>query len=734
MKQTIAFNRKKIYVSGTESKVPSEDLMRKIVSISNELKEFGYSLSPRTILLIKEEDLVGIHEDIIPELQDRFHTIYGKDFKILYPGFPKQVIEADEFELWENARSIYDGDMTVDKFIQDNPFYTEAELKEISDAYSVVEKPLEPLTNDEFMKIPIEIVSTNNSISDRTKEELIWFLENYPDLELPERIPFKETLCLVMSKRSSYKPSGINDILRYGIYIMGGDPALIHTPKEIISNFWDKTKKRNPEWRNFTSLSRKERRHILSLIDNMVQEKGLGGLINDAKAQYGSWMLLNERIHPGNYAKLFPKAIEFFKTLLTPELCKKYKTWNSKVQEMYDNGENIVDIAKFISSHPGELTRRLDSLIRRGYKEGKEGDVFEVFLTTSGMSNKTLLELISYYDHQLESDGTRMIRLKGSSQLQLIPPKDPLNKELIEITQTFICRKLLSNISNRIIEKDLEGKFVVLDPNIRNIPIPVGMRSAEDNIVIGTKYSIPENQNYVLFYTQWFQDPKGENSEDLDLHAYLCNSDGSKSRNIGWNTGLTGENLCAIHSGDVLNTPGNCQESVLIDIEKCLKAGYKYVIADILNFKGRSLQSLPCWYGYKFEEKFGSIRKNTITKNPEYQARIPSATSGIIAFMIDLEERTIMMLSSSIDTFPTFNNANASYQKSLIKFFKANRFITSYDIMKQYYTSRGAEILDAEPVYQDEEEEAKMKELIEKVWTENEVANDYIKVLQMIGE
>ena len=727
MKQLIAFNRKKIYVSNTKPEIPNEGLMRRILTISEELKEFGYGFDEETVLRLTDGDLEDIHDEIIPYLQDYYHTSYGKDFKLLYPGFPQQVIDLDDYELWINSKKIYDEGVTVDQFIEN--YYNDHEKEElINNSPDKKLNLLKPITEEEFVKIPNEIMISANSLSDTTKEELVWFLKNYKDLQIPERIPFKETLCIVMRYKEDYIPANINDILRYGIYYMGGDPSLPGIPKKIKKNAWARSKMiDNPDWRNLKTLPRSERKHILGLINSLVISRGLSGLIPDAKVSryYGSWVLLNERLHSGDYKDKFPEALSFFKELLTPSLCKKYKTWNSTVQEMYNNGENIQEITRFISKRPGELVRRIDSLLRRGLKTSEEGEIFETFLGTDGMNNKTLLELIEYYD-KANSDAPRPIRYRGSGgKVHFLPPHEKLDPGFVDIIKETIERKILLNIDSRIAEKDLIGKFVYLDPEIKNVPIPVDMRSSTSYIPKGTTFDIPLEKNFVLFYTQWVQE--AGKSEDLDLHAYLCNPDTNLSRNIGWNTGLKGEDLCAIHSGDVLDVPGNCQETILIDIDGSLKKGYKYVVATICNYKGRGFNTLPAWYGYSFDEKLHKILKNTITQDPVYQAPLECTSPNIVAFLIDLEKRSIMFLSLPVDKVPTFNLRSADLNKDVIKYFTAPKTFTSYEIMRQHFISRGATVLDTMP---EEDEEIEVYES----WPVEDVVNDYVKVLSMIGE
>ena len=719
MKQLIAFRRLKVYTSNDVPSIPSKELMREIVTISQELKKIGYRLSEEAIGRLSEKDLIGIHNEVIQSNEWRNDRT---GYSVLYPGFPQQVIDLADFELWENARKIYDKEVNIDDFIDENrKFYTQEEIEKEPNL-----KVLKPMSESEFMKIPTEICSAGNSIGPAQKEELKWFIGEYPDLVLPTRIPFKETLCIVMSLKKEYCPQDINDILRYSIYIMGGDPSLPSIPKKIKANSWSKSSKvPNPNWRKLGTLSRLERKHILSLIEEMVNKKGLGGTIPDAKGSrfYGSWMLLNERLHAGDYRKKYKKAAEFFYTLLTPSLCSKYKTWNSKVQEMYDKKKDLIDITKFISDRPGELVRRLDSLLRRGMKENREGDVFDIFLTCEGMKNKTLLELISYYD-KAKYDSPRLIKIMGRSGLYTLPPKEKLESDFIEVVQSFIHRKILINIDSRITEKDLDGKLVVLDPEIRKIPIPRDMRNSASYIPRGTEFNIPEEKNIVAFFVQWVQESR---PEDLDLHGYLCN-DSNKGSNIGWNTGLKGEGLCAIHSGDVLNRPGKCQETIVFDIQKCLENGYKYIVGDICNYKGRGFNTLDCHSGYTFLNDLKAVNEDTVTENPEYMQELNSESSNIATFMINLEKRTIMFLEVEINNVPTFDSRQGSYYINLVKYFTAPQTFTSYEIMEQHFKSRGALVIPEMPIQEED------KELVAEAWMVDDVVQDYTKILGMIGE
>ena len=726
-KQLIAFNRNKIYTSNDTPSIPEGRRLELLVSLTNELKRFCITIDPGAILYLSEDDIISFYKDVIPVLENLYR--YNVTFKPLYPGFPQQVIEKSDLELWEDQHKIYDsidttGTFDYDKFEQENPWYSDEEIKKLKKSPKVSYKSITRMNDEEFMKIPYRIAIANNSLQHETKEELVWFLTNYPDVKLPENIPFKETLCIVMKYRNDYEVKNINDVLRYAMYTMGADPCLVQVKKKVPASGWRRSGMiDNPAWRNLKGLPRVERKKVLGMIEKLTDVRGLAALIPDARKEYGHWVLLSERVHSGDYMNVFPKATEFFKTLQTRKLSRKYKSWNSSIQKMYDNDANIVDITKKVAERPGELVRRFDSLVRRAEKQGLESDVMDVFLSTTGMKNKTLFELLDYYDKR-ECNAPRMIKVKGSNVLQTIPQLDCISSSLLAFTRDVIVRKILTNIKTYVKDQDLVGKTVYLDSKLADIPIPRGMRSSTSIVPCGTKLDIPADKNFIRFFVRWIQEDGRQ--EDLDLHAFLSNGV-DHSTNVGWNTGLrAGDKTCAVHSGDVLNRPGNCAEYVDINIQQCLEEGYKYVVMDVMNYKGRSFNTLPCWLGYDYRTKMeGSV--TTWQPNEEgvtFCQEIKSDTHKIAAWLFDLENRKAILIDAALDSIPV-NFGGEQY--SIIKYFTSDHTITTYDVVNEYYKARGAQIVN------DESTVDKSIEISEYIKAEDLVL-DYTRVLEMIGE
>ena len=713
-KQLIAFTRKKIYVSNTKPVIWTEERETRLITLTKELGKLGYTLSPEAILFLSDEDMVDFYKTVIPlAAKDAYPS--GK-WAPLYPGFPEQVISLTEKELWDKQRKLYDT-LDYDKFLEENPWYTDTERETISKVLPEGGKELDIMTEEDVLAVFKSILASGNSISSTTKAEFIYLLKQYPDYKLPDEIPFKEIMCIAMSVRPDYKPKTVNDVLRYGLYIMGADPALIKVPKTIRESSWRRSVKvPNKEWRALLPLPRSQRKALMNTIEEVIATKGLAATVVDAKRFYGHWLLLSERLHPGEYSKTHPLTAEFFSSLKNNEVKKTYKTWYSILQEKYNKGEDIVDIAKFISKRPGELARRFDSLIRRAKVAGKEYDIFNVFIETDGMKNKTLTELLGYYDRR-NSGAPRLVSIKGQRSKKSLTSLQPLPAALVDTIREFIERKILINIDKAVTEKDLVGKNVYIDPALKMIPVPTGMRTNIGVIPVGTRIPIGDKQ-FIRMFTHWI-DVDGR--EDLDLHACLYKDDDTIS-NIGFHTTFKSGDA-VVHSGDVRHRVGDCTEFVDIDIQEALKQGWKYVAMDVCNYEGRRLDTLDNWLGFiTYDDVFPSRNSNWIPpKNVDFSKKIEVKDSSMAAWIFDLEKREAIFIGAGMSDMP-INSVKKNQE--IIKFYTVENSFNTYNVLLQHYVSRGATILDG----------SEGEEAVPDLWIRYEdIVNDYTKVLEILG-
>lgn len=734
-KEVIAFRRGKIIVSSITLQDPRENIEGErtlaLLSLMKELGKLGYYLSSEIMCKISIGGMKAIHDKVLPYIYSEvLHR--GGLFKPLYPGFPEQVIQKSKAELELDKYQVYNGDL--DGFIKDNPWRTDKERKEIEND---PKKELTLMTPEEFMNIPQDMMLSGNSLGEDMKEELVWFLSNYPDLPIPEKIPFKETLCMVTFYRPDIELLEINDVLRYGLYLLGGFIDLRNVPKRVSANRWNpKELTDNPDWRNFKSLSRKDRRDICNRIELVIEKKGFDKCITDAKPNYGHWLVLSERVHPREYSLRFPDCSRFFTVLKSNSLSKDYRTFGSKLRKMYDEECSTKEIAEFIiKSRPGEFIRRIDSLLRRCQSTKGEDidDILGLLPTAKGMSNKSMIDLLSFYENKSYGYLPRLIKIPGNVgmfNLQEVKPLVPLPKGIMEAVMESLFLKILNNIGESIETKDLEGKTVFLDPDISKIRIPQGMRDSNTSIPKGSRIKLPEDK-IIRFFVHWYQDPKGPN-EDLDLHAFAWDGDREKNivTQVGWNTEIKFENAI-VHSGDVLNRPGHCAEYIDVDMKAIKELGFKYLAADIMNYKGKGLNTLPCWVGYMVVDKL--ISSTTwIPENVDMSVEMSgNGSNAVEAFIIDIEnsEMIIADFPESMIPVPSAEERSVDDKTRLVDYLTFPRKYTIFDIFDYYYKSRGANVVYKLP--EPSEGEESDCSIDEKV-TYNDLLLDPAKIMRVI--
>ena len=157
-REIIAYRRNRILVT-SDKLVDPRDLSNErnlaLITLINELEQFGYFLSSEVSCRITVEDMKGVFNNLLPHISEE----RGRgNFKALYPGFPQQVIEKSDAELWIDRDRVYTGDL--EGFLRDNPWETKEQKGIIN---SEPTRELKMMTQEEFMKIPQQIMSSGNS-------------------------------------------------------------------------------------------------------------------------------------------------------------------------------------------------------------------------------------------------------------------------------------------------------------------------------------------------------------------------------------------------------------------------------------------------------------------------------------------------------------------------------------------------------------------------------------------
>ena len=735
-KNIIAFIKGGILVNSKVTTCPKDFslLDRPILgSIIKELQSIGYSLCPEVIWSISDDEIISVWEDIKPEISNLLGI---SDWSPLFPGFPDQVINLSEEEFLTEQLCVYFDSSYINKLQEkykiDKIIHNESPTPTLT--------PLKAITEKEFSSIFTRIIGVNDSITGQDKDILDWYLDNYSDLILPEKISFKENLAIVLSKRPEAISvvSSINDILRVAVWKSGGDPSLPKVPSKMIrESSWTTRRIENPEREKFkfSNFPRKDRDYILGLINRYVSTKGMYPCICDAKTYSGRWLRLGEILHPGEYKK-YPDSMKFFDELRNN--AKAYQTWWSKIHEEYkssnQNSGSLSKVIELISQRPGVLIRRFDSLLRRTWKNNVEGDIdllLDKFISSGEMNNKTLLEFYNYLDRRTEtSSSPRMIKIKGTRKRINLPRLEPLDEVIVGTVKDLVKKKIFNNYQTK---ESLEGKNIVIDDNIKYLRIPKDMRTlSESKVVIPKgskfKFDLKDRKTTLRFFSHWIQEDR---DEDLDLTAALLSEDMTNECNIGWNSQATNSGeIYAVFSGDVLNTPGNCAEYIDIRPKIAVESGYRWCIINVHNFKGRGFNTLKNWIGYCEVPNPVDDGKQWYPKDVIQSTQPNTTSSGMAAFLIDLKEQTVQFLDEDISSIPINTECKSSWQ-AIIYWYAHTPELGVYELLKLNTLARKGEIKT-----QSEYEEAQFLDEFKSsdwiVYKYQDFIGDYTKILELL--
>jgi hypothetical protein len=665
------------------------------MSVVSELMQFGYVLDQSAIDVLtktSKEDIISFHDEVIPYLKKM--TGSNRNYRPFWKGFPQEVMEKSECELWlhQIVHYISGGEYEPNEWTKERPTAFE------QPSYTTITAGDE----DRFLQIFTDLVSVNQSLTPDDMEIVQWFVSNEVELRFPKVIPFKENLCTLASFGLDVPVKTVTDVLRIAVGLSGGDVSLPKVPaKRIRANAWSTKKVDNPNRENFKfkKFSRKERRYILGLLEKTNCDA------TEAVLKDQRWVRLGEIIHPGEYKNRFPKAFKMFDKIRN----EKVTSWYGKVEKAFKKSfeDGLVKLAE----RPGEFMRRIDWILRTEGKE-KSDVIFKTLLNVAPrVSNKVLFELLQHLEKRRNLTQNRTVMVKGARSRVTLPDLNPIDNKVVTRVQGVIMDALGKKFS------EMESlKSVWVDDALENIPLPSNMRSVSSSlapVVRGQRTPIGnQNAKVIRAFVHWF-DERGH--EDLDLSATFV---GMGKRDVmSWNGSHNRPWGC--HSGDIRHRQGACAEYIDIDIEGALKEGFKYVIIDVHNFNGRSLASVKdCVAGY-MEREHPEANEIFVPSTLAGSMRLQSDASTTIISVVDIETQEYIHLDIDKSGLPV-TTADFNGLMEAIKPYCEKPAFSVLDLLMLHIEARGGELVDN-------------KEDAETVFTYDDFSTSYVETLKLMG-
>ncbi|WP_338589497.1 cytoplasmic protein [Paenibacillus sp. Y5S-9] len=613
------------------------------------IEALGYTFSDELMQAMRQlskEQFETVYIQLVADLR----VMVGAHVKYtpMYAGFPMQVMQADEAELYLNAIIHYLTNLTVvypdQSSVERMPLLEKTDLKVIG------------LGNQQaFQKLIRQIIEAKGSISETDKADIDTVLEHADpedvDALLPAEIPFKENVGFVVASLLKHEKANIDkigpyfktasDVLRLAVAWSDGDVSLAAASP-------------------FRKFKRRERRLLLGLLEQC------GTITEDMLRYKDRWIRLSEILHPSEYKLRYPRCEEAFDILRNN---KPYSTFNGSVELAFQY-RNVWSLIDLLSQRPGEFARRLDHLLRMTEDEAY---VLLAFSDVAAqVSTPVLLQVRQYFAQRNEPQDLRVFFPKGNVAKAFAVPN-----ELPDIDEAT-CQDVVQLCERVLVERFAAlsplGKTYV-DPQLHDYLVPFSQRSASKalhTIVRGSRVPMAEGDT-IRFFNWWKEgdvDGKSTGRVDIDLSAVMYDKDWNYVEHISY-TNLRSSNYKAVHSGDIVTAPNGASEFIDLHLPSIVAYGGRYVVATLLSFTSHPYCDLPeCFVGWMMRKKPGSgeiFEPSTVANKID----ITADTQIAIPVIMDLVERTVIWTDLALTSHPDYYNNVEGNQKGMVLMGKA---------------------------------------------------------------
>lgn len=630
-----------------------------VASLDANLRSLGYALDGELAMALIHEDeevINRLHLDLVAEAKE----IKGvRNYRPMYPNFPRQVMEASAAELYLNAIVHYFGTSIGLRIM---PVYDELKRPELDFDPSKV--TLIRLGSYEgFSTLMNNLVHSKVAFSETDRADIVALrdLEFLKALAPASQIANRENKAFLASRVphlvNSFKFDTATDVLRLAVAMSNGDVSLA-----------EKT--------HFKNFKRSERRLLLDLLRSVKDPA------EDMLRHAAAWKRLGERLHPGEFG-----MSETFKAVRENG---SVEVFNAKVEKMLADGDPL-GCARLLRSRPGEFARRLDKILRTNASIGVQRDVIRIFAQVAHKASPTVL--IQARNAFVNRDkAIRVFFPKGSVAKMQSMANDrevmsaPIHNEVIAVLDNALAKSFSSR-------EDLGGSWV--DPALKGIAIPFAQRSASKSVKTlgrGSRLSLGDDANIVRFFIWWKDAESGGwgygSHTDIDLSAVMFNDKFDHIDNITYYA-LRSDG--AAHSGDITSAPKGASEFIDIDIDTLRKRGVRYVAMTLHAYSGQDFVDLPeCFAGFMQRRDLGSgeiYDPRTVTEKVDLTAKSRGATP----FIFDLETREAIWVDLSMQiSYMAGNVANSKGQiTSLVEAMSTLTPPNLYDLFTAHAAARG---------------------------------------------
>lgn len=645
-----------------------------IAAMQKNLEALGFLMSPalmERVRTLEQDALASFYRSLIKDLRELVGA--HREFKPMYPDFPEQVRQMPEGRLYLNAILHY----LTNKL----PVFAKSDRPALAEAVEL--RVIDLGDREDFERIFTRLAGAKTSLSPSDKADLIWFVSQYQERVaplLPSEIPSKENLAVLGASliRHASATAGIlnshiktaTDVLRLAVALSDGDVSLASSVK-------------------FTKFTRAWRRTLLAWLERT------GNPVEDMLRWKKRWIRLGERLHPGDYAEVFPKTYAAFKALRNDE---RVVTFNSQMEALLA-ARNAESALRMLESRPGDLARRLDHLLR--IATDRDTVLAKFRLTAASVSTPVLLQMLAHFRQRDSMPDLRIFFPKGEvGKLFAIPCELPVLPSHVRGEVTSLCEEALVE---RFSKKPSLGNCW-LDSRMAHYIVPLAQRSASKalrTITRGSRLPLPCAK--VLRFFIWWRN--GSSRTDIDLSAALFDAD---QRHVDHLSYYNLKNFGGCHSGDIVDAPQGASEFIDVELDKLRASKVRYILMMISSFTSQPYCDLPeCFAGWMSRQESGSgevYEPSTVQDKLD----VASNTRICIPAVFDLEAQEVIWADLALKNHPAYSDNAINNLSSLSLMLRSLTSIAKPDLHTLFALhvrargTMGASPADAETVFSPE--------------------------------
>lgn len=606
---------------------------RYVCSANMKLIEYGYTMSYDLFMAFCN----ATHAAFL-EAWSALYDLVMEDAKAIsktspiWPNFPDDAMEADLVDLYVVNLLNY---LTLGQWQPD--FDPSKFCKALDREHLPAAKQIPACDEEEIYRYVVQSITSNSPLSPDEQNTVIAllthggedFLNHLVDMMKDKHITCKENLALYASfiiNRPDWRGQqcfldfkGATDVLRLAAAMSGQDVSLVKSPR-------------------FRSFKRSERRELLYLLEHVEKNEGFALRPEEFKR-------LGEKLHPGEYGKVFPENKAIFDKVRNGV---HIETYNSKLQELLKKPVNVDVLTAHLMLRPGVFARYLDFALRNCSDEHQMEDVLFRFISVcKNVSPRVLVQLINHFRNRNNPVQLATGKANGAGSAALDREIEPIS----DVMCNRVARDIFNQLWQVLRAEDTEPKSIYIDPacHCNKLIFPDNPRqisSAMRATACGSRTQLPDG-NVLRAFLYWKGDDGTDlwDGIDLDLSVVFY---GEKEANFVFYGEPKGERLGAIHSGDRrCSGPHGAVEYVDFDIKKCLQNGIRYAALVVNSYSGEKFSEMDAAFcGVMVRD--GETGEQFEPATVKDRFALTTDAGQIIMVVIDLLNREVVTVDKSI--------------------------------------------------------------------------------------